>query len=179
MVIEAAIKGLRIGPCAQRLAQKTPKTVIELFSKLEEYIRLDIDFCHQQREHNNNKGYNRNFQRDNKSNQNRYNGSHNSEIFNIENSRTSSNKEFSNNRDQQNQFRGGYNQIGGRGPHFHGGRSNQFGSQRKLYCVFYGEDKGHTTKYCDFTIQKHKEISESNNIQPSKPKEINHNYPVP
>ena len=35
VVIEAAIKGLRIGPYAQRLARKTLKTVAELYSIME------------------------------------------------------------------------------------------------------------------------------------------------
>jgi hypothetical protein len=32
---------------------------------------------------------------------------------------------------------------------------------RKLYCLFCGEDKGHTTKTCQVTIQKQKEIAEA------------------
>ena len=43
------------------------------------------------------------------------------------------------------------------GRSFSGGR---FGNQpRKLFCLFCGEDKGHTTRMCQVTIQKQKEIA--------------------
>jgi hypothetical protein len=32
---------------------------------------------------------------------------------------------------------------------------------RKIYCLFYGEDKGHTTRTCQITILKQKEIAEA------------------
>jgi hypothetical protein len=45
----------------------------------------------------------------------------------------------------------------GRGARGIGGR---FGDQpRKIYCLFCGEDKGHTTRMCQITIQKQKEIA--------------------
>src|SRR6187455_1059258 len=31
----------------------------------------------------------------------------------------------------------------------------------KIYCLFCGEDKGHTTRMCHVTIQKQKEIAEA------------------
>jgi hypothetical protein len=47
----------------------------------------------------------------------------------------------------------------GRGARGFGGR---FGDQpRKIYCLFCGEDKGHTTRMCHVTIQKQKEIAEA------------------
>jgi hypothetical protein len=50
-------------------------------------------------------------------------------------------------------------------PRGRGGRSfggGRFGNQpRKLYCLFCGEDKGHTTRTCQVTIQKQKEIAEA------------------
>jgi hypothetical protein len=47
----------------------------------------------------------------------------------------------------------------GRGDRGFGGR---YGDQpRKLYCLFCGEDKGHTTRTCQVTIQKQKEIAEA------------------
>jgi hypothetical protein len=50
-------------------------------------------------------------------------------------------------------------------PSGRGGRSfggGRFGNQpRKLYCLFYGEDKGHTTRTCQVTIQKQKEIAKA------------------
>jgi hypothetical protein len=30
-----------------------------------------------------------------------------------------------------------------------------------MYCLFCGEDKGHTTRMCHVTIQKQKEIAEA------------------
>jgi hypothetical protein len=42
-------------------------------------------------------------------------------------------------------------------PRGKGGRSfgGRFGTQpRKLFCLFYGEDKGYTTRTCQVTIQK-------------------------
>jgi hypothetical protein len=45
---------------------------------------------------------------------------------------------------------------GGRG--FGGRHGDQPG---KIYCLFYGEDKGHTTRTCQITIQKQKEIVEA------------------
>jgi hypothetical protein len=49
-------------------------------------------------------------------------------------------------------------------PRARGGRSfeGRFNSQpRRLFCFFYGEDKGHTTRTCQVTIQKQKEIAEA------------------
>jgi hypothetical protein len=49
-------------------------------------------------------------------------------------------------------------------PRCRGGRSfgGRYGDQpRKIYCLFCGEDKGHTTRTCQITIQKQKEIVEA------------------
>jgi hypothetical protein len=58
-----------------------------------------------------------------------------------------------------------------------GGRSfggGRFGNQpRKLYCLFYGKDKIHTTRTCQVTIQKQKEIAEAEARQ-SQPKQVLH-----
>jgi hypothetical protein len=55
----------------------------------------------------------------------------------------------------------------GRGARGFGGR---FGDQpRRFYCLFCGEDKGHTTRMCHVTIQKQKEIAEAA-AQQSQPK---------
>jgi hypothetical protein len=49
-----------------------------------------------------------------------------------------------------------------------------FGDQpRKIYCLFYGEDKGHTTRMCHVTIQKQKEIAEAKARQ-IQPKQVLH-----
>jgi hypothetical protein len=44
IVIEAMIKGLRLGPSAQYFAQKPPQTLEKLLQKMDEYIRADNDF---------------------------------------------------------------------------------------------------------------------------------------
>jgi hypothetical protein len=57
-----------------------------------------------------------------------------------------------------------------------GGRSfrGRYGDQpRRLYCLFYGEDKGHTTRTCQVTIQKQKEIAEDEARQ-NQPKQVLH-----
>jgi hypothetical protein len=59
----------------------------------------------------------------------------------------------------------------GRGGRGFGGR---YGDQpRKIYCLFYGEDKGHTTRTCQITIQKQKEITEAD-AQQNQPKQVLH-----
>jgi hypothetical protein len=62
-------------------------------------------------------------------------------------------------------------------PRGRGGRSfsgGRFGNQpMKLYCLFCGEDKGHTTRTCQVIIQKQKEITETEARQ-SQPKKVLH-----
>jgi hypothetical protein len=59
----------------------------------------------------------------------------------------------------------------GRGGRGFGGR---YGDQpRKMYCLFCGEDKGHTTRTCQITIQKQKEIAEAEARQ-NQPKQVLH-----
>jgi hypothetical protein len=61
--------------------------------------------------------------------------------------------------------------LRGRGGRSFGGR---YGDQpRKLYCLFCGEDKGHTTRTCQVTIQKQKEIAEAEARQ-NQPKQVLH-----
>jgi hypothetical protein len=60
----------------------------------------------------------------------------------------------------------------GRGARGFGGR---FGDQpRKFYCLFCGEDKGHTTRMCHVTIQKQKGDNRSCNT--TKSAEASHAY---
>jgi hypothetical protein len=57
----------------------------------------------------------------------------------------------------------------GRGGRRFGGR---YGDQpRGLFCLFCGEDKGHTTRTCQVTIQKQKEIAEAETRQ-NQPKQV-------
>jgi hypothetical protein len=59
----------------------------------------------------------------------------------------------------------------GRGGRGFGGRYED--QPRKIYCLFCGEDKGHTTRACHITIQKQKEIAESEALQ-NQPKQVLH-----
>jgi hypothetical protein len=59
----------------------------------------------------------------------------------------------------------------GRGARGFGGR---YGDQpRKIYCLFCGEYKGHTTRMCQITILKEKEIAEAEARQ-NQPKQVLH-----
>jgi hypothetical protein len=61
-------------------------------------------------------------------------------------------------------------------PRDRGGRNfgGRFRTQpRRLFCLFYGEDKGHTTRTCQVTIQKQKEIAEAKARQ-NQPKQVLH-----
>jgi hypothetical protein len=62
-------------------------------------------------------------------------------------------------------------------PRGRGGRSlsgGRFGNQPiKLFCLFSGEDKDHTTRTCQVTIQKQKEIAEAKARQ-NQPKKVLH-----
>jgi hypothetical protein len=61
--------------------------------------------------------------------------------------------------------------LRGRGGRGFGGR---YGDQpRKIYCLFCGEDKGHTTRTCQITIQKQTEIAEAEARQ-NQPKQVLH-----
>jgi hypothetical protein len=54
------------------------------------------------------------------------------------------------------------------------GFEGRYGDQpRKIYCLFYGEDKGHTTRMCIITILKKKEIAEAKARQ-NQPKQVLH-----
>jgi hypothetical protein len=44
VAIEAAIKGLRIGPFTAHLAREKPSTMQELYSEFEKYCRSDNDY---------------------------------------------------------------------------------------------------------------------------------------
>jgi hypothetical protein len=61
--------------------------------------------------------------------------------------------------------------LRGRGARSFGGR---YGNKlRRLFCLFCGEDKGHTTRTCQVTIQKQKEITEAKARQ-NPPKQVLH-----
>jgi hypothetical protein len=70
---------------------------------------------------------------------------------------------------QQNSFRPSAPR--GRGGRSFGGRFSL--QPRRLFCLFCGEYKGHTTRTCQVTIQKQKEITEAEAWQ-NQPKQILH-----
>jgi hypothetical protein len=59
----------------------------------------------------------------------------------------------------------------GRGARGFGGRFGDL--PRKIYCLFCSEDKGHTTRMCQVTIQKQKEIAEAE-ARHNQPKQVLH-----
>jgi hypothetical protein len=61
-------------------------------------------------------------------------------------------------------------------PRGRGGRSfgGRYGDQpKRLFCLFCGEDKGHTTRTCQVTIQKQKELAKDEARQ-NQPKQVLH-----
>jgi hypothetical protein len=167
IVIEAMIKGLRPGPTAQYFAKKPPQTLEKLLQKMDEYIQADNDF-HQRREEayrffEMTRGFGgrlhpRHVRSINNSNADDERASNVQHTHH--NSQSSSVTSF---RPPALRGRGGRSFGGGR-----------FGNQpRKLYCLFCGEDKGHTTRTCQVTIQKQKEIAEAE-AQQSQLKQVLH-----
>jgi hypothetical protein len=65
VAIEAAIKGLHIGPFAAHLAREKPTSMQELYNQFEKYYKSDNDLRKRLEEQNQNKqqGNNRNTQR--------------------------------------------------------------------------------------------------------------------
>jgi hypothetical protein len=168
IVIEAMINGLRPGPTAQYFARKPPQTLEKLLQKMDEYIRADNVFRQKREEAYRFSEMTRGF------------GGriHSRHVRSIHNSTQSDDKgsqsqrsqyTSQSSRQQQSSFRPPAPR--GRGARGFGGR---FGDQpRKIYCLFYGEDKGHTTRMCHVTIQKKKEIAEAEARQ-NQPKQVLH-----
>jgi hypothetical protein len=148
------IKGLHSGPTAQYFARKPPQTLEKLLQKMDEYIRADNDF-HQRRE----EAYR--FSEMTRGFGGRIHPRHVRSIHSTQNDDRGSQQQrpqYSSQAlgQQQSSFRPPAPR--GRGARGFGGR---FGDQhRKNYCLFFGEDKGHTTRMCHVTIQKQKEIAE-------------------
>jgi hypothetical protein len=86
-------------------------------------------------------------------------------VRSIHNANSSDDRENQTQRQQHSSQSSGAQQSSFRppAPRGRGGRSfgGRYGDQpRKLFCLFCSEDKGHTTRTCQVTIQKHKEIAE-------------------
>jgi hypothetical protein len=156
IVIEAMIKGLRPGPMAQYFARKPPQTLEKLLQKMDEYIQANNDFRQRREEAYRFSEMTRGF------------GGriHPRHVRSIHNSSQNDDKGSQLQRPHYTSQSSGQQQSPfrppaprGRGARGFGGR---YGDQpRKIYCLFCGEDKGHTTRMCQITIQKQKEIVEA------------------
>jgi hypothetical protein len=162
------IKGLRPGPTAQYFARKPPQTLEKLLQKMDEYIRVDNDFRQRREEAYRFSEMTRGFE----------GRIHPRHVRSIHNSTQSDDKGSQPQRSQYTSQSSGQQQSSfrppaprGRGARGFGGR---FGDQpRKIYYLFYGEDKGHTTRMSQITIQKQKEIAEAEARQ-NQPKQVLH-----
>jgi hypothetical protein len=161
------IKGHRLGPTAQYFARKPPQTLEKLLQKMDEYIRADNDFRQRREESYRFSEMTRGFG-------GRIHPRHVRSIHSTQNDDRGSQQQ----RPQYSSQASGQQQSylrppapRGRGARGFGGR---FGDQpREIYCLFCGEDKGHTTRMCHDTIQKQKEIAEAA-AQQNQPKQVMH-----
>ena len=168
IVIEAMIKGLRPGPSAQYFARKPPQTLEKLLQKMDEYIRADNDFRQRREEAFRFSEMTRGFG-------GRFYPRH---VRSIHNSTQNDDRGSQQQRPQCSSQASGQQQGSfrppaprGRGARGFGGR---FGDQpRRIFCLFCGENKGHTTRMCHVTIQKQKEIAEAA-AQQAQPKQVMH-----
>jgi hypothetical protein len=162
------IRGLRLGPTAQYFARKPPQTLEKLLQKMDEYIRANNDF-HQRREET------YRFSEMTRGFGGRIHPRH---VRSIHNSTQSDDKGRQPQRSQYTSQSSGQQQSSFRPPAPRGrgarGFEGRFDDQpRKIYCLFCGEDKGHTTRMCQITIQKQKEIAEAEARQ-NQPKQVLH-----
>jgi hypothetical protein len=149
------IKGLRPGPTAQYFARKPPQTLEKLLQKMDENIQADNDFRQRREEAYRFSEMTRGFG-------GRIHPRHVRSIHSTQSDDRGSQQQ----RQQYSSQALGQQQSSFRplAPRGRGGRGfiGRFGDQpRKIYCLFYGEDRGHTTRMCHVTIQKQKEIAEA------------------
>jgi hypothetical protein len=149
IVIEAMIKGLMPGPTAQYFARKPPRTLEKLLQKMDEYIRADNDFLQRRDEAYRFSKMTRGF------------GGriHPRHVKSIHTSSQNDDKGSQPQRSQYTSQSSGQQQSSFRPPALRGRGARGFGGRygdqpRKIYCLFCGEDKGHTTRMCQITIQK-------------------------
>jgi hypothetical protein len=168
IVIEAMMKGLRLGPTAQYCARKPPQTLEKLLQKMDEYIRADNDFRQRREE-----AY-----RFSEMTRGIGGRIHPRPVRSIHSSSQNDDKGSQPQRSQYTSQPSAQKQSSFRPPALRGrgarGFGGRFGDQpRKIYYLFCGEDKGHTTRMCQITIQKQKEIAEAEARQ-SQPKQVLH-----
>jgi hypothetical protein len=162
------IKGLRPRPTAQYFARKPPQTLEKLLRKMDEYIRANNDFRQRREEAYRFSEMTRGF------------GGriHPRHVRSIHSSSQNDGKGSQLQRSQHTSQSSGQQQSSFRppAPRGRGGRGFRvrYGDQpRKIYCLFCGEDKGHTTRACQITILKQKEIAEVEARQ-NQPKQVLH-----
>jgi hypothetical protein len=147
IVIEAMIKGLRPGPTAQYFARKPPQTLEKLLQKMDEYIRADNDFRQRREEAYRFSEMTRGFG-------GRVHGTSDQFIPLRMTIEEASNRGHN----IPPRLRGSNRAILGpqlQGAEAPGASEEGLGiSPEKIYCLFCGEDKGHTTRMCHVTIQK-------------------------
>jgi hypothetical protein len=165
IVIEAMIKGLRPGPTSQYFARKPPQTLEKMLQKMDEYIRAYNDFRQRREEAYRFSEMTRGFG-------GRVHPRHVRSIHSTQNDDMGSQQQ----RPQYSSQASGQQQSYPRPPGSKGQRRQGlwrkvWGSTRKIYCLFCGEDKGHTTRMYHVTIQKQKEIAEAA-VQQSQPKQV-------
>jgi hypothetical protein len=151
-------------PTAQYFARKPPQTLEKLLQKMDEYIRVDNDFCQRREEAYRFSEMTRGF------------GGriHPRHVRSIHNSTQSDDRGSQLQRPQYTSQSSGQQQNSFRLPAPRGRGARGFGGRyrdqpRKIYYLFCGEDKGHTTRMYQITIQKQKEIAEAKARQ-SQPK---------
>jgi hypothetical protein len=147
IVIEAMMKGLRPGPTTQYFARKPPQTLEKLLQTMDEYIRANNDFRQRREEayryYEMTRGFGGRL--------------HPRHVRTIHNTSSSDDRGNHAQGHQQSSHSSGTQQSSYRlpAPRARGGRSfgGRFSSQpRRLFCLFCGEDKGHTKRTCQVTI---------------------------
>jgi hypothetical protein len=149
------IKGLQRGP-TQYFARKPPQTMEKLLQKMDEYIRANNDFRKRREEAYRFSELNRGFE----------GRIHPRHVTSIHNSGISDDRGSQPQRPQHSSQSSGQQPSSFRPPAPRGRGSRGFGGRygdqpRRLYCLFCGEDKGHTTRTCQVTIQKQKKIAKA------------------
>jgi hypothetical protein len=162
------IKGLRPGPTAQYFARKPIQTLEKLLQKMDGYIRADNDFRQRREETYRFSERTRGFR----------GRIHPRHVRSIHNSNPSDDRGSQSQRQQHSSQHSGPQQSSFRPPASSGRGGRGFGVRygdqpRRLFCLFCGEYKGHTTRTCHVTIQKQKEIAEAEARQ-NQPEQVLH-----
>jgi hypothetical protein len=156
------------GPKAQYFTKKPRQTLEKLLQKMDEYIRADHDFRQRREEAYRFSEMTRGF------------GGriHPRNVRSIHSSSQNDNKGSQLQRPQYTSQSSGQQQSSFRLPAPRGrcarGFRGRYGDQpRKIYCLFCGEAKGHSTRICQIIILKQKEIAEAA-AQKNQPKQVLH-----